>query len=181
METEALNPICASCRRADGARAIKPGTTPACRGALTEYVFRDHLVRSATQGKARLRGTRTPTTTLSPLASRRSPPARAAYRRLASPGPSARLRGSRTANDDRSRLSALAASHFASQTILPLASPGQSPPARNANPNGDPIGYRLSAIGYRLSPIAYGMQNPPAQTRPNTYPCARSACPTQSR
>ena len=38
-----------------------------------------------------------------------------------------------------------------SQRPSALASPGQSPPARNANPNGDPIGYRLSAIAYRLS------------------------------
>jgi hypothetical protein len=29
----------------------------------------------------------------------------------------------------------------------------RSPPAHNANSNGDAIGYRLSAIGYRAMPI----------------------------
>ena len=31
----------------------------------------------------------------------------------------------------------------------------QSPPAWNANSNGDPLDHRLSAIGYRLSTIGY--------------------------
>ena len=34
--------------------------------------------------------------------------------------------------------------------------PGRSPPAQNANSNGNPIGYQLSAIGYQLSAIGWG-------------------------
>ena len=48
------------------------------------------------------------------------------------------------------------------QRLHALCQARRSPPARNANSNGDPldhrlsvIGYRLSAIGYRLSVIAY--------------------------
>jgi hypothetical protein len=79
---------------------------PARAGA--DYFCKDHQPL-AIQGKARLRGTRTPTVTLSTIG----------Y-----------------------RLSA-------------IGSVGQSPPARNANSNSDPIGYRLSVIGSRLSAIAY--------------------------
>jgi hypothetical protein len=50
-----------------------------------------------------------------------------------------------------SRLSPLASSPFASR-LLPLASPGQSPPARNANSNDDPLASRLSP--HPLSPLA---------------------------
>ena len=38
----------------------------------------------------------------------------------------------------------------ASRGAEALGYPRQSPPARNANSNGDPLDYRLSPIGYRL-------------------------------
>jgi hypothetical protein len=71
------------------------------------------LKPSAIQGKARLRGTRTPTATLSTIG----------Y-----------------------RLSA-------------IGSVGQSPPARNANSNGDPLDYRLSPIGSGESKTRYAQSS----------------------
>jgi len=43
--------------------------------------------------------------------------------------------------------------------------PGQSPPARNAHSNGDPINQRLSAIAYRLrTALGSPGRSPPART-----------------
>jgi len=91
--------------------------------AIPDYFFKDHTP-SAIQGEARLRGL---------------------YRIISSKTIRPRLSKAKPACAGYTGLFL--------QRPYALGYPRQSPPARNANSNGDPLDHRLSAIGYRLSAI----------------------------
>jgi hypothetical protein len=110
-----------------------PRRSPPAR-AIPDYFFKDHTP-SAIQGEARLRGTRTPMVTLSTIGYRLCKAKPACVERELQRRPS--------------RPSAIG------YRLSVIGYARQSPPAWNANSNGDPLDHRLSAIGYRLSTIGY--------------------------